>query len=56
MCRKRISVWCRQATKNNTVVNERLWEKIQAQFPELVESQNEGKEEKDSEDCKLYFL
>ena len=51
MCRKRISVWCRQAAKNKSVVNESLWAKIQAQFPELVKSQNDGTEEKDSEDC-----
>lgn len=53
MCRKRISVWCRQATKTNTVINEVLWQQIQAQFPELVASQNgDGKDEKDVEDCK----
>ena len=51
MCRKRISVWCRQATKTNTIVNEILKERIQAQFPELVESQSEGKDVKDTEDC-----
>lgn len=55
MCRKRISVWCRQATKTNTVVNEVLWQRIQAQFPELVEAQNEGKDEKDTEDCEYLF-
>lgn len=52
MCRKRISVWCRQATKSNTVVNTVLWARIQDQFPELVESQKKGESEKDSEDCK----
>lgn len=52
MCRKRISVWCRQATKTNTVINTVLWERIQAQFPDLVESQNDEGNEKDSEDCK----
>ena len=51
MCRKRISVWCRQATKTNTIVNEILKERIQAQFPELVDSQRECKELKDTEDC-----
>lgn len=51
MCRKRISVWCRQATKTNSVINEVLWQQIQAQFPELVASQNgDGKDEKDVED------
>lgn len=56
MCRKRISVWCRQATKTNSVVNEELWEQIQSQFPELVESQNLGIDEKDAEECKCFNL
>jgi hypothetical protein len=54
MCRKRISIWCRQATKTNTVINEALWLQIQNQFPEFVEAQNgEGKDDKDVEDCKF---
>lgn len=57
MCRKRISVWCRQATKTNTVINEVLWQQIQVQFPELVASENEeGKNEKDVEDCKCLLV
>jgi hypothetical protein len=55
MCRKRISVWCRQATKTNTVINEILWGQIQNQFPELVEAQNDGEKDKDVEDCKFYL-
>jgi hypothetical protein len=55
MCRKRISVWCRQAAKTNTIVNETMWEQIQVQFPELIEAHDgEGKDDKDTEDCKFY--
>jgi len=42
MCRKRISVWCRQATKSNSVVNQELWERIKAQFPDQVKLRCEG--------------
>ncbi|EFX88501.1 hypothetical protein DAPPUDRAFT_310691 [Daphnia pulex] len=53
MCRKRISVWCRQAAKNNTIVNETMWEQIQVQFPELIEAHNE--EDKDDKDIEDFF-
>ena len=53
LCRKRISVWCRQAAKNNTVVNIDLWERIKAQFPDKVKTKFEGASEvEDSEECK----
>jgi len=53
LCRKRISVWCRQAAKNNTVVNIDLWERIKAQFPDKVKTKFEGASE--VEDSEEYF-
>ena len=53
MCRKRISVWCRQATKSNSVVNQELWERIKAQFPDQVKLRCEGLSSvQDSDECK----
>lgn len=33
MCRKRVSTWARQNSRNKTLVNERLWRQIQTAFP-----------------------
>jgi hypothetical protein len=32
ICRFRISVWCRQATKTNKLVSEKLWKFLQVFF------------------------
>ena len=51
MCRKRISVWCRQS-KNTSIVDEKLWERIKEQFPDKVTARLEGK---DSDDCESFW-
>lgn len=33
MCRRRVSTWARQNSRNKTLVNERLWRQIQTAFP-----------------------
>lgn len=33
MCRRRVSTWARQNSRNKTLVNERLWRQIQTIFP-----------------------
>ncbi|TWW53282.1 E3 ubiquitin-protein ligase rnf168 [Takifugu flavidus] len=33
LCRKRVSTWARQNSRNNTLVNQQLWNQIQDQFP-----------------------
>lgn len=46
MCRKRISVWCRQGVKGGaSLVNESLWRRILKTFPDRVRCRTEGREE-----------
>lgn len=33
LCRKRVSTWARQNSRNNTLVNQQLWTQIQTRFP-----------------------
>lgn len=33
LCRKRVSTWARQNSRNNTLVNQQLWKQIQDLFP-----------------------
>nr|XP_046244159.1 E3 ubiquitin-protein ligase rnf168 isoform X2 [Scatophagus argus] len=33
LCRKRVSTWARQNSRNNTLVNKQLWTQIQTSFP-----------------------
>lgn len=55
MCRKRISVWCRQATKNNSVVDKELWERIKTEFPDQVKLRCEGSSNvQEPDECKLH--
>ena len=42
MCRKRISVWVRHATKSNSLINQTLWKKIQTTFPERIQARTNG--------------
>jgi hypothetical protein len=56
MCRKRFSVWCRQATKDNKIVNEDLWARIQAQFPDQVKAALEGNEEVVAEEGNIFVI
>ena len=50
LCRVRISVWVRRATRQNQLVNEKRWEEIQNAFPEKVKNRLEGKEEDEIDD------
>jgi len=42
VCRIRLSVWCRRATKNHSLINQPLWNYIQEKFQSLVKSHQEG--------------
>lgn len=53
MCRKRFSVWCRQATKDNKIVDENLWARIQVQYPDQIKAALEGEEEAAAEEGKI---
>ncbi|XP_053170958.1 E3 ubiquitin-protein ligase rnf168, partial [Scomber japonicus] len=44
MCRKRVSTWARLNSRNNTLVNERLWKQIQTNFPQQCERRVSGQE------------
>ncbi|KAK2167767.1 hypothetical protein LSH36_24g05004 [Paralvinella palmiformis] len=50
LCRVRISVWVRRATRQNQLVNEKRWEEIQNAFPEKVKNRLEEKEEDEIDD------
>ncbi|XP_074534743.1 E3 ubiquitin-protein ligase rnf168 [Halichoeres trimaculatus] len=49
LCRKRISVWCRKNSKNNTLINQQLWTNIQKAFPDLCERRLRGQEVSEDE-------
>ena len=50
LCRTRISVWCRRATKTKTIVDQDLWSIIQTRFPDHVESGLRGEDSVDVDD------
>ncbi|XP_055082270.1 E3 ubiquitin-protein ligase rnf168 [Periophthalmus magnuspinnatus] len=41
LCRKRVSTWVREHSRNNSLVNEALWERIQREFPQSAERRRE---------------
>lgn len=45
MCRKRVSTWARLHSRNNTLVNETLWRRIQTCFPRQCEHHLSGQGE-----------
>uniref|UniRef100_A0A3Q2V8J3 RING-type E3 ubiquitin transferase n=1 Tax=Haplochromis burtoni TaxID=8153 RepID=A0A3Q2V8J3_HAPBU len=45
MCRKRVSTWARLHSRNNTLVNETLWRRIQTCFPRQCEHRLSGQGE-----------
>ncbi|KAJ8310795.1 hypothetical protein KUTeg_012660 [Tegillarca granosa] len=45
MCRTRISVWARRASKNRKLINEKLWIDIQSLFPDKVKKRIDGDDE-----------
>ena len=50
ICRMRISVWARRASRQNKLVDEKRWEEIKTAFPDAVRRRLEGKDESSSED------
>ena len=42
MCRLRISIWVRNNTKSNTLINKQRWELIKSLFPERVQRRLNG--------------
>lgn len=44
MCRKRVSTWARLHSRRNTLVDQRLWNDIQAQFPLLCQRRLSGQD------------
>jgi len=50
LCRTRISSWCRKAVKDNTLVDQKLWNFIKMSFPHHVESRQAGLDEVDAEE------
>ncbi|XP_026196130.1 E3 ubiquitin-protein ligase rnf168 [Anabas testudineus] len=47
MCRKRVSTWARQNSRNNTLVNQKLWSQIQTCFPLQCQRRLSGQEAED---------
>uniref|UniRef100_A0A7N8WW52 RING-type E3 ubiquitin transferase n=1 Tax=Mastacembelus armatus TaxID=205130 RepID=A0A7N8WW52_9TELE len=47
MCRKRVSTWARQNSRNNTLVNQQLWRQIQTCFPQQCQRRLAGQEAED---------
>lgn len=45
----RISVWVRRATKNNKLINAKLWRLIQDNFALKVDARMQGQDDFDSE-------
>ncbi|CAJ1066429.1 E3 ubiquitin-protein ligase RNF168 [Xyrichtys novacula] len=44
LCRRRIAVWCRQNSRNNTLINQQLWTRIQETFPKQCERRLRGQD------------
>ena len=47
LCRKRISVWVRRATKEGKLVNQSLWKHIEDNFSQQIEARLQGKQDRD---------
>ena len=41
-CKRRIGTWCRKAKKVESLVDQKLWTKIQDQFPAIVAARLAG--------------
>lgn len=50
ICRQRISVWCRRARKDGTLVFEELWKILQDKFSARVEARQAGLDDVDADD------
>ncbi|KAM8822180.1 E3 ubiquitin-protein ligase rnf168 [Synchiropus picturatus] len=44
MCRKRMSTWVRHSSRNHSLVNQQLWEQIQAEFPDQCRRRLSGQD------------
>ncbi|XP_042338141.1 E3 ubiquitin-protein ligase rnf168 isoform X2 [Plectropomus leopardus] len=44
LCRKRVSTWARQNSRNNTLVNQKLWTHIQTSFPLQCQRRQNGQD------------
>ncbi|KAK2721207.1 hypothetical protein QYM36_003475, partial [Artemia franciscana] len=44
ICRKRLGIWSRRASKQKSLLDQSLWEEILALYPELVEERRNGKQ------------
>ncbi|XP_028275184.1 E3 ubiquitin-protein ligase rnf168 [Parambassis ranga] len=49
MCRKRVSTWARQNSRNNTLVNQPLWAQIQTCFPLQCQRRLSGQDTDDGD-------
>jgi len=49
-CRARISTWCRKATIEKTLINQKLWDFIRERFKESVEARLAGNDHTDADD------
>uniref|UniRef100_A0A4W5QXD5 RING-type E3 ubiquitin transferase n=1 Tax=Hucho hucho TaxID=62062 RepID=A0A4W5QXD5_9TELE len=47
LCRKRVSTWARLNGRNKTLVNDELWQRVQAAFPMQCQRRLSGQEEED---------
>lgn len=54
LCRKRVSTWARLNSRNKTLVNKDLWQRIQNAFPEQCQRRLSGQED-DYSTCVLLF-
>lgn len=53
VCRLRISVWARKASKANSLIDRKKWDAVRRAFPDKVQRRIEGKENDDEEDSVL---
>ncbi|KAM4742507.1 E3 ubiquitin-protein ligase rnf168 [Anableps anableps] len=49
MCRKRVSTWARRNNKNNTLVDQELWDRVQAFFPLQCQRRLSGQDAEDDD-------
>ncbi|XP_077421699.1 E3 ubiquitin-protein ligase rnf168 [Vanacampus margaritifer] len=55
MCRKRVSTWARQNSKNKTLVNQQLWTQIQVNFPQHCQRRLGGQDAVNEDDVAVFF-
>ncbi|XP_071212599.1 E3 ubiquitin-protein ligase rnf168 [Salvelinus alpinus] len=50
LCRKRVSTWARLNGRNKTLVNDELWQRVQAAFPMQCQRRLSGQEEEEEDE------